>query len=118
MDELEEVLRRFRPRRPRPLPELVPGRRGRLQAAHRSPRWSLWIAASGLAAAAITVAMVIRDGPTPAIDAPRVVITLGALNAQGLASAEDLDHMLTRTSRAILPDVEQPGGVLQALSKE
>ena len=34
------------------------------------------------------------------------------------AVAEDLDHMLTRASRAILPDVEQPGGVLQALSKE
>jgi hypothetical protein len=114
MDELEELLRRFQPRRPRPLPELV---------RQRGPRWAVWAAASGLAAAAIIAAIVARDERAPAVETPRaararLVITLGALNAQGLTSAEDLDGLLTRTSRAILPDVEQPGGVLQALSKE
>ena len=112
MDELEALLRQFQPRRPRPLPELM---------RPRGPRWSVWIAASGLAAAAIIAAIVARDERAPAVETPRVaraVITLGALNAQGLTSAEDLDGLLTRTSRAVLPDVEQPGGVLQALSKE
>jgi hypothetical protein len=35
-----------------------------------------------------------------------------------MRSAEDLDKALTRTSSAILPDVEKPGGALHALSKE
>jgi hypothetical protein len=52
------------------------------------------------------------------VEIPRVAITLGALNAHGLESAENLDDILTSTSRAILPDVRQPGGVLEALSRE
>ena len=109
MDELETLLRQFQPRRPRPLPEI---------ARPRGPRWSVWIAVPGIAAVVIIVALVARHDPAPAVESPHVVITLGALNARVLASDEDLDAVLTRASRAILPDVERPGGVLQALSKE
>src|SRR5438093_5068325 len=109
MDEFEALLRQFQPRRPKPLPEITRPRR---------PRWSVWIVVPGLAAAVVTVAIVARHERAPAVERPSVVITLGALNAHGLASAENLDNVLTSTSRAILPDVEQPGGVLQALSKE
>ena len=109
MDEFEVLLRQFQPRRPRPLPEIVRPSR---------PRWPVWIVASGLAALVIIVAIVVRYERAPAIKRPSVVVTLGALNAHGLVSAENLDDVLTSTSRAILPDVQRPGGVLQALSKE
>ena len=109
MDEFEALLRQFQPRRPKPLPE---------NARPRRPRWPVWIAVSGLAAVVIIVAIVARHERAPAVELPLVVITLGTLNAHGLASAENLDSVLTSTSRVILPDVEQPGGVLRALSKE
>src|SRR5262245_40758363 len=106
MDELEALLRQFRPRRPRPLPDVEPSRRFRPVA---------WIAASGLAAA--VVLLVMRLERTPGVDAPDAVsITLGAFNAYAVKSPEDLDRALTKTSAAILPDVERPGGALHALS--
>lgn len=109
MDEFEALLRQFQPRRPRPLPEIARSRR---------PRWPVWLAVPGLAAVLILLAIVAPHERAPVVESPDVVVTLGALNAQGLASTESLDNILTRTSRAILPDVEQPRGVLQALSKE
>lgn len=109
MDDLEALLRQFQPRRPRPLPDLKGPRRGQRR---------MWIAASGLAAAAVAL-MVARYELTPVVEAPRATdVTLGALNAYAMRSAEDLDKALTRTSSAILPDVEKPGGALHALSKE
>jgi hypothetical protein len=107
MDELEQVLRQFQPRRPRPLPDV-----------EHSRRWRpvVWIAASGLAAA--LVIMVVQRRATPAVEAPATGVTLGALNAYAIRGVEDLDAVLTRTSPAILPDVERPGGALYALSKE
>lgn len=108
MDDLEALLRQFQPRRPRPLPDLEGPRR---------VRPFVWIAASGLAAA--VVLMVAQYERTPVVEAPRAVdVTLGALNAYAMRSADDLDKALTRTSSAILPDVERPGGALHALSKE
>jgi hypothetical protein len=74
-------------------------------------------AASGLAAA--VVIMVARYERTAVVEAPdAVAVTLGALNAHAVRSLEDLDSALTRTSPAILPDVERSRGVLHALSKE
>lgn len=107
MDELEQVLRRFQPRRPRPLPDL-----------ERSRRWrpAVWVAASGLAAA--MVIMVVQRRATPVVEAPAAGVTLGTLNAYAIRGVEDLDAVLTRTSPAILPDVERSGGALFALSKE
>jgi hypothetical protein len=108
MDELEALLRQFQPRRPKPLPDDGDARRFRPL---------VWVAASGLAAAVVT--MLVRHEPTPVVEAPAAVsVTLGALNAHAVRSAEDLDKALTRTSSAILPDIERPGGVLHALSKE
>jgi hypothetical protein len=106
MDELEQALRQFQPRRPRPLPDV-----------ERSRRWrpAVWIAASGLAAA--MVIMVVQR-TTPVVEAPAAGITLGALNAYAIRGVEDLDAVLTRTSPAILPDVARPGSALYALSKE
>jgi hypothetical protein len=76
----------------------------------------VWIAASGLAAAAVL--MVVRLEPPPSVVAPdAVAITLGALNTYAVTSPEDLDRALTRTSAAILPDVERSGGALHALSR-
>jgi hypothetical protein len=107
MDELEEALRQFQPRRPRPLPDIEHPRR-------RRP--VVWIAAAGLAAA--MVIMVTQRTAIPVVQMPDAGITLGALNAYAIRSTEDLDDVLMRTSPAILPDVERPGGALYALSKE
>lgn len=108
MDELEALLRQFQPRRPKPLPDSSD--------AHRF-RPLVWVVASGLAAA--VVIMLVRYEPTTVVEAPATVdVTLGALNASAVKSADDLDNLLTRTSSAILPDVERPGGMLHALSRE
>ena len=108
MDELEALLRQFQPRRPKPLPHDRDARRFRPL---------MWVAASGLAAAVMI--LVARHEPTAVVEAPAAIgVTLGALNAHAARSPEDLDHVLTRTSSAILPDVARPGGLLYALSKE
>jgi hypothetical protein len=109
MDDLEARLRQFRPRRPKPLPAVVRSRRS---------RWPVWVAIPAAAAVAVILATVTRQESTVPVQTPSVAITLGALNAHGLESAENLDDILTRTSRAILPDVKHPGGVLEALSRE
>ena len=109
MDDFEARLRQFQPRRPKPLPELARSRRS---------RWPVWVAIPVAAAVAVILAIVTRHESTVPVEIPRVAITLGALNAHGLESAESLDDILTRTSRAILPDVRQPGGVLETLSRE
>ena len=93
MDELEQVLRQFQPRRPRPLPDV-----------QRSRRWRpvLWIAASGLAAAML-IMVARRETTTPVAEEPAAGVTLGALNGYAIRSVEDLDAVLTRTSPTILP---------------
>src|SRR5262252_124547 len=102
MDEFEALLRQFQPRRPRPLPEL---------AAPRRPRWFAAFVLPGLAAAvAVLVLIAARQEPASRLASPRLPTTLGALNAQGLTGARNLDTVLTTTSRAILPDVQRPGG--------
>jgi hypothetical protein len=106
MDELETLLRQFRPRRPRPLPDV-----GRARAAHPA----VWVALSGIAAA--VVIMVGWRSQTAVPDTPQIAVTLGDL-AYALDEAGDLDAILTRTSRALLPDVERSNGVLHALAKE
>ena len=112
MDELEVLLRQFQPRRPRALPDVE---------RPRGSRPLVWAALSGVAAA--VVIMVGWREPTTVLEAPPTrargaAVTLGALSAYTAGDAGDLDEILTRTSRTILPDVERPGGVLHALSKE
>jgi hypothetical protein len=46
-----------------------------------------------------------------------VVPTLGALTAIAIERPDDLDAVLTEMSRKSLPDVTQPGGALEPLSK-
>jgi hypothetical protein len=112
MDELEVLLRQFQPRRPGPLPEVE---------RPRGSRPLVWAALSGVAAA-VVIMVGWREQTTvlegPATRAGAAAVTLGALSAYAAGDAGDLDEILTRTSRAILPDVQRPGGVLHALSKE
>jgi hypothetical protein len=107
MDELETLLRQFRPRLPSPLPDVERGR-------GVSPLARVVVC--GIAA--MVVIMVGWRVRISVSDAPRAAVTLGALTPYVVNDASDLDGILLRTSRRILPDVEQPGGALHALSKE
>ena len=103
MDDLEVRLRSFTPRRPAAIPD------ERLQRL----RGPIWVGAAAALAAAMFIAS--RLIPAPSAQRPPAA-TLGSLNL--LADRPDaLDAALTQISRTTLPDVTQPGGALQALSK-
>ena len=103
-DDLESRLREFRPRRPAMIPD------ERLQRL----RGPIWLGVAAGIAAAMLIALWLQK-PAPPVEQPSTV-TLGALN--GFADRPDaLDAALTQISRSTLPDVTQPGGVLQRLSK-
>ena len=105
-DDLESRLREFRPRRPAMIPD------ERLQRL----RGPIWIGvAAGMAAAMFVAARLHAPAPVPAPRGPDV--TLGTLTTIALERPDDLDAALAEISRTSLPDVTQPGGVLQALSK-
>ena len=102
-DDLESRLREFRPRRPAMIPD------ERLQRL----RGPIWVAvAAGLAAAMFVAARMHRPSTREAITP-----TLGTLTTIALEHPDDLDAALTEISRTSLPDVTQPGGALQMLSK-
>jgi len=103
-DDIEARLREFRPRRPAVIPD------ERLQRL-RGPIW-LGVAA-GMAAAMLVASRLQKPAPPP--QQPPAV-TLGALNSL-VHNPDALDAALREISRTTLPDVTQPGGVLQALSK-
>src|SRR5688572_14401012 len=107
MDELETLLRQFRPRRPGPLPDVEHG---------RGVRPLVRVVLGGIAAA--VVILVGWRERISVSDAPPTAITLGALTPYALDESRDLESILMRTSRAILPDVERSRGVLRALAKE
>jgi hypothetical protein len=107
MDELETLLRQFRPRRPGPLPEFEPG---------RGVRPIVRVVLAGIAAAVLI--LVGWREPLSVSDASAPAVTLGALAPFVFDESRDLESTLTRTSRAILPDVERSRGVLGALAKE
>ena len=107
MDELETVLRQYRPRRPGPLPELERG---------RGVRPIVRVALAGIAAA---VAIIVGwRQPLNDADQPKPAVTLGALTPYVFDESRDLESILAFTSRRILPDVERSSGVLNALAKE
>ncbi len=110
--ELEARLRRFRPRRPAPLPD----------AARRSG-----VAWPQLAIAA-TLTLVVGGGlfvvsrPYPGVPVvpdlrEDVPATLGSMTRLASESPERLDEVLTNASRGLLPDVGQPPGSLRQLAK-
>jgi hypothetical protein len=102
-DDLEARLREFRPRRPAAIPD------ERLQRL----RGPIWIGVAAGMAAAMFIGLRLQKAAPPA---PAPAVTLGALNS--LADSPDaLDAALMEISRTSLPDVTQPGGVLQPLSK-
>ena len=107
MDELESLLRQFRPRRPAPLPDVEHG---------RGVRPAVRVVLAGIAAA--VVILVGWRERISVSDAPGTAVTLGALAPYAIDESRDLESMLARTSRAILPDVERSNGVLRALAKE
>jgi hypothetical protein len=107
MDELETVLRQFRPRRPGPLPDVEHG---------RGVRPIVRVALAGIAAA---VAIIVGwRQPIHDSEVPKAAVTLGALTPYALDESRDLESLLTDTSRRILPDVERSTGVLGALAQE
>lgn len=107
MDGLESLLRQFQPRRPGPLPDVERG---------RGVRPLVRVVLSGIAAA--VVILVGWRERISVSDAPGTAVTLGALTPYVMDETRDLETILVRTSRAILPDVERSGGVLHALAKE
>ena len=113
-DDIEARLREFRPKRPAAIPD------ERLQRL-RGPIW-LGVAA-GMAAVIFISARLQSPGKLPAppgavtVGAARSAPTLGELTSLAIERPEDLDAALARISRETLPDVTQPGGVLQRLSK-
>src|SRR5262245_23632726 len=107
MDELETVLRQYRPRRPRPLPDVERG---------RGVRPIVRVALAGIAAA---VAIIVGwRHPVDDSARPTPAVTLGALAPYVFDDSRDLESKLTYTSRRILPDVERSTGVLGALAQE
>ena len=107
MDGLESLLRQFQPRRPGPLPDVERG---------RGVRPLVRVVLSSIAAA--VVILVGWRERISVSDAPGTAVTLGALTPYAMDETRDLETILVRTSRAILPDVERSGGVLHALAKE
>jgi hypothetical protein len=107
MDELETVLRQYRPRRPRPLPDVEHG---------RGVRPIVRVALAGIAAA--VVIMVGWRHPLNDSDQPKAAVTLGELSPYVFDESRDLESKLRYTSRRILPDVERSTGVLGALAQE
>jgi hypothetical protein len=107
MGELETLLGQFRPRLPRPLPDIERGR-------GVSPLARVVLC--GIVA--MVVIMVGWRAQISVSDAPRTAVTLGALTPYALDESRDLESILTHTSRRILPDVERSNGVLHALAKE
>jgi len=101
-DDLESRLREFRPRRPAMIPD------ERLQRL----RGPIWVAVAAGIAAVMFIAAWFHRPPSETV-AP----TLGTLTTIALEHPDDLDAALTAISRTSLPDVTQPGGALQMLSK-
>jgi hypothetical protein len=117
--QLEEALRQFQPRRPRPLRALERPRRA-------WPR-ILAIAAVLLLGVAAVLFRASRPSSPPVVDAratpieappEAVAVALGPLTALAAEHPEQLDEALTRGSRALLPDLETAGGGLEQLAKE
>ncbi len=106
MDDIEFRLRAFRPRQPAPLLTVLLW--------HRS-RKPFWVAAAVLAAAIVVAVRLNRPVAAPAGDVIEH-LTLGELTMLAIERPEELDAALTRLSRTSLPDVTQPGGVLQRLA--
>jgi len=115
-DPFENFLRRFEPRRPRALPAMQhpPRRRSRLLLA---------IAALIL----IGLALSLRQGAGPAQlrsagtsrqERALPAVTLGELNEIFRRHPERFDAQLTEASHRLLPDVEEPGGLLHVLAGE
>ncbi len=107
MDELETVLRQYRPRRPGPLPDVEHG---------RGVRPILRVVLAGIAA--VVVIIVGWRQPVHDAEVPRAAVTLGALTPYVFDESRDLESTFAYTSRRILPDVERSSGVLNALAKE
>jgi hypothetical protein len=107
MNDIESRLREFRPRRPAMIPD------ERLQLL----RGPIWVAVATAMAAVMLIASWIERPVKPEVQ-PDTSLTLGQLTRLALENPEAFDTALARISRTSLPDVTQPGGVLQPLSKE
>jgi len=97
MDDFENRLREFTPRRPAAIPD------ERLQFL----RGPIWVAVAAGMAAVMLIATWIR-GPRPdtrAAVAPPASITLGPMTTFALENPDQFDAVLTRMSHSLLPDV-------------
>jgi hypothetical protein len=108
--ELEQFLRQFEPRRPRPI------RR------ERSARLWAWAAAAALAVAG-TGALLVRDLPPGRADPDAGAAVAGAVIQPSAARAavviwneQSIDRLLTELSPRVLPDVGRRDRTLHALA--
>ena len=108
MDDIESRLRQFRPRRPAVIPDQ------RLQLL----RGPIWVAVAAAMAAVMLIASWMLRPAKPEAVRPDTSVSLGELTTLALENPAEFDAMLAQISRTSLPDVTQPGGVLQPLSKE
>jgi len=109
MDDFEDRLREFRPRRPAAIPDV------RLQLL----RGPIWVAvAVGMAAVMSIAAWLKPVKPQPEQAGQVTSITLGELTRLAVEHPDEFDAALSLISRASLPDVRKPGGALQQLAKE
>lgn len=107
MDDIEFRLRAFRPRQPAPLPEHFVIRRS------RAP---FWFAIAAGVAVAVLVGWRVERAPGRSPEQADGA-TLGPLTTLALNDPEAFDAAMARISRVSLPDVGQPGGAFQQLSK-
>jgi len=118
-DQIEGLMKQFRPRAPRALPPAPAGPR-LAQLDHRSAkRGGDWLGIAAVAAAAV-IAANLRFMPMAGL-APDVIVGPGlTLNdMRGLLDVDvaTLDRALLDASRHVLPDVEAPDSVLGQLTQ-
>ena len=118
-EQIEALLRQFRPRAPRAIPS-APARPRLARLDRRSAeRGGVWLGIAAVAAAAV-IAANLRFMPMAGL-APNVVVGPGLTlhDMRGLVGADSatLDRALTDASRRVLPDVEAPDSVLRQLTQ-
>ena len=102
MDDFENRLRGFKPRRPAAIPD------ERLQFL----RGPVWLAvAAGMAAVMLIATWIQRPGRAPDAD------TIASLTRLALEQPAEFDAAMARISSESLPDVTRPGSALEPLSR-
>ena len=118
-EQIEGLLRQFRPRAPRPMPSASAGPRLAQLDYRGAKRGGVWLGITAVAAAAV-IAANLRFMPMAGL-APDVIVgpdlTLHDMRALVDVDSATLDRVLMEASRRVLPDVEAPDSVLRQLTQ-